>query len=197
MDRLFWITAAINFVCAIPLFWLMNLLSRRLGQVPNDAALVHHGRRYAVWWEETTLVLGDGVCLCLMDGAFVSGFVHMGVPEGPRLWWALGTIIVVIAIFFWWYRGAVRMYANHDSWGWHWCGPTPTQISAAGVYHTVYFVVQMTIAMMGVLFLIWQPGIRWDTIGFFLAGGGGYLISVQHTRMIQERMNALYHRAHR
>jgi len=195
VDHYFWITAAINFVCAIPLFWLTNSVSQHLGQVPDNAALVHHGRRYSVWWEETTLVLGDGVCLCLMDGAFVSGAVRVDRLDGLRLWWMLGSILVAIVIFFWWHRDTVRMYTHHTSWGWHWCGPKPTQISAAGVYHTVYFVVQMTIAMTGILFLVWQPEMDWDTAGFFLVGGGGYLISAFHAIAVQQRMDALYYRA--
>jgi hypothetical protein len=191
VDKTFWITLVIASVLSTPVFWLLDQLSQLLGQVPSDDALTHRGRRYSVWWEETTLVVGNSVCFAIMDAAVVSG-VRQTVNSSWNSWLGL-PVIAGLAVTIGWFANARELYKAGDSWGWQWCGPTEKQISFSGPYHTLYFFVQATLAFCGVLWLIWQP-VDWNIRGFFLFGSLGYVLCFWHFMAMQKRLARMYDR---
>jgi hypothetical protein len=194
LDHIFWIALVVGTLSAGPMFWLLTTVGKSKGNLPPDSALTHHGRRYSVWWEETPLFVGNTVCFGIMDGAFVSGLASVGMPKGiGHIIWMAGCMSFALLVTVLWFRNAVKMYRTHESWGWQWCGPKETDLSSAGPYHTVYFIVHAFVIVTGLAYLLWQP-VSWTIRGLFLHGLGGYLVTVVHIVLMQPRLVALYNR---
>ena len=155
--EIFFITSLVSLVAVYPGFELFQNMAIKRGEIPPRGVHTWHGRQFLHWDAYIVQRNRDPLFFSALNGFAALALYSLGVSDS--LLWAIGgTSVTSLALTYLWLTGVQRSHRENNFARWDASFTAPdARLTTWGRYHLIYFWFELSVIVLSLVYLVWQP----------------------------------------